>query len=416
LPIRLDGIVEKNGIYMDVSKLLIKIKSEVVETNWSQNMHHMEELSGFNEKILDNIHPVKIKQKIPQRSFLDNIFEIIVNQLPCGIVALDSEDKVIFINHLTEDYFNLNKNNYIGVSFTLFDQSLSKASSNDVNDNSSHKKPNFIISSASESSKCDAVKFDKNTKIFLRDDVIINDNELLSRIVVYSEITDEYEYLRNERETLSIISHQLRTPLANVLGYSDLLMHVKNNETEVNEYIGIINREAKLIAKFLDNNALYGKLGSQHYDQHNFVDISINSLVKAALEQISTPIGRDVVELNSLNQDINVKTDPQIFFLAFSNVVSNAYKYSKSKVSVDINVENGMLVVAIIDEGVGIAPNELNTIFNKFWRSKTVSRNSDGTGLGMSIVKDALDLIGLDIDIVSVLNEGTKVNIKFALG
>jgi signal transduction histidine kinase len=330
------------------------------------------------------------------------------------MVGLDCKEKIVFINKFTEDLFNIDKNNYIGISFALFSQHLSQANSNDLNDIPSNSQHNIVTSSASKSNKFDSTICNKTMKIFHRENVVIDDIAGLNQIVIYTEATSEYEYLRKEREALSTLSHELRTPLANVLGYSELLMQEKNNEIEINEYIATINSEAKLIAELLDNIALYGKLGSQHYDQNDFVEISINSLVAAALEQISIPIGRDDVELNILNQDLNVKTDPKMFFLAFSNLVNNAYKYSQSKVSVDINIENDLLVVSIIDEGAGIAPNELNTIFNKFWRSKKASRNCDGVGLGMSIVKESLDLIGLDIDIISVLNKGTKVNILFS--
>lgn len=406
---------------MSVSKLdarstLIKRKSQTgKEMNLESELYPIKCLNCFPEEVIDSNSSLNNKAKKSQEIFSsEGVFKAILNRLPFGIVVLDSEEKIIFINKFTEDLFNINKNNYIGISFSLFNQHLTEATSNQLNGKYNNSQHNIFISSTSESSKLDSIMSKKNMKIFFRDDVVINDSEWLNQIVIYTEATSEYEYLRKERETLSTLSHELRAPLANVLGYSELLMQEKNNEIEINEYIATINSEAKLIAQLLDNIALYGKLGSQHYDQNNFVEISINSLVAAALEQISIPIGRDDVELNTLNQDLNVKTDPQMFFLAFSNLVSNAYKYSQSKVCVDIKIENGLLVVSIIDEGVGIAANELNTIFNTFWRSKKASRNCDGVGLGMSIVKESLDLIGLDIDIISVLNKGTKVNILFS--
>lgn len=385
-----------------------------MEMNVESNSHPKKRLIFFPEEVIDSNNSLNKKSKKSKTSSSNDVFKTILNQFPFGIVALDSEEKIVFINKFTEDLFNIDKNNCIGISFALFSQHLSQETPNELNGKPSNSQYNIITSSASKSNKFDSIIYNKNMKIFHRENVVIDDIAGLNQIVIYTETTSEYEYLRKEKEKLSTLSHELRAPLANVLGYSELLMQENNNEIEINEYIATINSEAKLIAQLLDNIALYGKLGSQHYDQNNFVEISINSLVAAALEQISIPIGRDDVELNILNQDLNVKTDPQMFFLAFSNLVSNAYKYSQSKVSVDIKIENDLLVVSIIDEGVGIAANELNTIFNKFWRSEKATRNRDGLGLGMSIVKESLNLIGLDIDIISVLNKGTKVNILFS--
>ena len=109
-------------------------------------------------------------------------------------------------------------------------------------------------------------------------------------------------------------------------------------------------------------------------------------------------------------------SDNYLVSIIISNLISNAIKYSNpnGEIAIELGKTNDVVTFSITDYGVGIAKNDLDKIFNSFYRSD-VSNHPEikGTGLGLSIVKRLCDLLKLEITVESKLNQGTKFVLKF---
>jgi hypothetical protein len=145
--------------------------------------------------------------------------------------------------------------------------------------------------------------------------------------------------------------------------------------------------------------------------------VSLNAIFLDVISRNSTIISKKKISCISLfTDDINVKTDSYMFSIIVNNILTNAVKYSKvgSVINFDIKETKRDTVFTISDTGIGIASEDLEKIYDQFYRSKS-NQNPEikGTGLGLSIVKRLCLLLQIDLEIKSKENVGTKVILRF---
>ena len=139
-------------------------------------------------------------------------------------------------------------------------------------------------------------------------------------------------------------------------------------------------------------------------------------LVSEALRRISSPDAAGRIRL-SMDDDLDcAMIDGERFIQALVNLLVNALKYSRPEQQIDICISNEFkanlrcLAIRVRDRGIGMTPEEVTRVFERFWRSDTV-KMIKGTGLGMSIVKSTMERHGGSVDVHSILGEGTTVTL-----
>ena len=233
-------------------------------------------------------------------------------------------------------------------------------------------------------------------------------NDLLSRI--------ENAVIR-EKQFTSHASHELRTPLAVIKGTLEVLIRKKRNEEEMVETVRDAINELDRVNLSVDQLLLLARFESQK-EAAKIESISLNAAFLEVISRYSSIIKDREIQLNCLiGSNVYVMADTYLLSIILDNLISNAIKYSDRGAHVDIQTRiiAGTTALEIRDSGIGIASDELEKIFSPFYRSDAESHISvKGSGLGLSIVKRICQLLDVQIQLESQLNEGTKVTLIFS--
>lgn len=239
---------------------------------------------------------------------------------------------------------------------------------------------------------------------------IMLEGEKAGIIFVHRDITREYEIDRMKTELVSTVSHELRTPLSSVLGFTELLLSKKMDATRQKRYHETIHKEAKrltnLINDFLDLQRM--ESGKQSY---NMSEVDISEIATQTIDSFSAQDTHTITVIDETNKPV-LYADWDRIIQVFTNILSNAIKFSPKggNILVSLTTEDEHVIVAIKDDGMGIAHDQVEHIFEKFHRlDNSYSRNIGGTGLGLAICREIIEKHEGTIWIESTEHEGTTV-------
>lgn len=217
-------------------------------------------------------------------------------------------------------------------------------------------------------------------------------------------------------EFISILAHELKSPLAAIEGYLRL-MDEKIKGEDLNSYDNMIKRSIerinsmrKLIADIIDLTKL-----ESGRKQRNIEEFNLKQLLTKIIDEFSTYASTKNVKINLISEDIFIKADQSDFEMLVSNFLSNAIKYNKENGTVDVIVErmSNNLIISFKDTGIGIKEDDLKKLFNEFVRIKNeYTRGIEGSGLGLSIVKKIVEYYGGSIDVSSEFGKGSVFSVK----
>ncbi len=232
-------------------------------------------------------------------------------------------------------------------------------------------------------------------------------NELLDRI---------QNAFEREKQFTRDASHELRTPLSVIKGTLEVLVRKPRSESEYKEKINYCISEIDNMSERVDQLLLLAR-----FDKGN---ISLRKEKLPAISLIDNAIHRHrklIEEKNIrilINDDANatVETDPYYVDMIFENIVSNAVKYSKENGVVEINTitEDERVIVEVKDFAGGIKVEDMNYVFNPFFRSESLNhKHIGGSGLGLSIAKKAAEVLEIDLDLTNHDEGGLSAKIIF---
>jgi two-component system sensor histidine kinase KdpD len=210
-----------------------------------------------------------------------------------------------------------------------------------------------------------------------------------------NRLHSEAERLRSA--LLTSISHDLRTPLASILGAASSLKAYGDtlNDTAKQELLGSVLEEAERLNRFIANLLDMTKLESGAI-LPNLELVDLSDVVGSALQRASKVLAGRAIEL-SLHSDLPMlKLDPVLFEQALFNLLDNAAKYSAPGSPVSVRAEriSGYIQIAVSDTGGGIPSSDLERIFDKFYRIQSSDYQRAGTGLGLAISRGFIEAMG----------------------
>jgi two-component system, OmpR family, sensor histidine kinase KdpD len=221
----------------------------------------------------------------------------------------------------------------------------------------------------------------------------------LARGLAEARVIAETERLRGA--VLTSISHDLRTPLASILGTVSSLRSFpdKYEASERNELLATLQDEAERLNRFVGNLLDMTRLEAGAIDSKlDFVDIA--EIVGAALERAGSVVSRHRVEVAIAPDLPMVRLDAVLFEPVLFNLLDNAAKYSPpgSRIDLRARTDGDTVVLEVVDEGPGIPQGDLERIFDKFYRVQAQDRQRAGTGLGLAICRGFVEAQGGRID------------------
>jgi len=217
---------------------------------------------------------------------------------------------------------------------------------------------------------------------------------------------------------LNNISHEIRTPMNGILGFAKLLNKPSLTEDETSSFVQMIEESSERLLNIINNIINISEIESKRTDI-NISEININEITEMISEKHKKNCEEKRIHLilnNGLNNnDSNIKTDKIKFTAILSNLVRNAIKFTnKGTVEFGYNKNDDYLNFYVKDTGIGISDTRLKTIFDPFSQAEIDSINAyDGAGLGLSISKSYIELLGGTIHVSSIVGEGS--NFTFTL-
>ncbi len=236
----------------------------------------------------------------------------------------------------------------------------------------------------------------------------------LGTTLLFVDITTTKQNDQMRSEFFSNVSHELKTPMTSIKGYSELLSQgIITDEQKKYQMFNKIQNEVNNMMNLINDILMLSRI---EYMEENkeVVPIRLDYLIEEILDRF---------ELQIQNQSITVKTHLESFVYygnhshmhtLLSNLISNAIKYNKDNGVIDILLEQGKNEIKIVieDSGIGIPQNAQHRVFERFFRvDKARSRQGGGTGLGLAIVKHIVSSCNGVINLNSVVDRGTKIEV-----
>jgi signal transduction histidine kinase len=244
-----------------------------------------------------------------------------------------------------------------------------------------------------------------------------NRDELYILSQTINNLLDRIENtIEREKQFTSDASHELRTPLTVIKGTLEVLIRKPRNQEEYLEKINFCVSEVNRLNHLVDELLLLARFENQNQSL-KIESVCLNATILDAISRYSSKIQDKKINISTqFVKEYYVKSDAYLLSIIINNLVSNALKYSSKNTTLNIVLtdENEVIVCQIIDSGIGIPEEDLQKIFNQFYRSKSIEHSGiKGTGLGLSIVKRLCTLLHIDIKIISKVNIGTTVFLSF---
>ena len=223
-----------------------------------------------------------------------------------------------------------------------------------------------------------------------------------------------------QRRFLSDASHELRTPLA--ILQIDLENELANGsaQTAHREKAESHLEEVERMSRIVNDLLILSRLDENGGVHYKSVNLNLSEVIQETVDRMQ-PIAKHFgvfVNYSQAEKNIEVLANKELLIQAFSNVIKNAITYNKEGGGVAIlsKIENNQALVAVVDTGVGMAKEDLDKIFDRFYRTdNSRSRQTGGSGLGLAIVKSIINQLHGSIKIESTLGSGTTVTMHIPI-
>ncbi len=216
-----------------------------------------------------------------------------------------------------------------------------------------------------------------------------------------------------QSDFIANVSHELKTPLAVMQNYGKLLQSPDLSDEERIRYAKSVSDACRRLADLISNILRLNKLeNSQIYPSAHKYDLS-EQLCESLLSFDGIWEAKDISIETDIAEDVTICADPELLSIVWNNLISNALKFTEKggRVSLSLATEGENAVVRIADTGCGIDPEVGRHIFDKFYQGDT-SHATEGNGLGLALVKRAVEITEGEISVESTPGEGTLFTVK----
>ena len=230
------------------------------------------------------------------------------------------------------------------------------------------------------------------------------------------DITDSELSEKMRREFSANVSHELKTPLTSILGYTEIIGNGLANESDIPKFADRIHKEAARLLTLIEDIIKLSQLDEDEL-RAEFVPVELSELCQNVLQELSQKAEKAGVTLHFSGSEQTVSGfEPSLYEMIY-NLCDNAIAYNKPGGSVNVSLEKtpeDKIRLTVRDTGIGIAEEHLGRVFERFYRvDKSHSKETGGTGLGLSIVKHAALMHDAELSIESTPQVGTTVQILF---
>ncbi|MFI3250898.1 MAG: ATP-binding protein [Eubacteriales bacterium] len=341
---------------------------------------------------------LKIKGQLREMSSKQAEFELITSEMEEALLLLDEKGIILTLNHSATRLFETNRKDSIGAHILTLIRVI------DVQN---------LVKEGLSGTRGEAILPIGGKQYQLGVSPIVRDESVAGVVILLVDISERLQGERIRREFTANVSHELKTPLHSISGCAELLANGMVAPQDVTSFGTQIYDEAQRLVRLVDEIISLSQLdeGAQNLsvEKVNLFEIaqevvtSLGELANSCDVSLELTGGRGMVEGN-----------PPLLRSMVKNLCENGVRYHRpsGKVTVDVAQEEGSVILTVTDNGIGIAEDQQDLIFQRFYRvDKSRSKEHGGTGLGLSIVKHALSLHKGEISLSSQLGLGTTIRV-----
>ncbi len=363
----------------------------------------------------------KVKQRTIELEKSQKLYAIIARHFPNGTINVFDQDlNYVFVEGKELFELGITSENLVGTNFIeKLDAQIRETAKENLLDVFKGKAKQFEINYKDNIYLLSAVPLpdeeDKITQILVVEQNISTQKKAEQETL--KALAKEKELNELKSRFVSMASHEFRTPLSSILSSASLLEKYNLNRgadstEKAKKHISRIKSSVNNLTQILNDFLSIDKLESGKITS-NIEKINLKELVHESIEEMSLIKKNNqeiIFDCTAKNKEVII--DGHIFKNILINLLSNAIKYSEeeSKIYINCRVQNKKLYFQVKDEGVGIPKKDLKHMFERFYRASNVT-NIQGTGLGLTIVKKYLDMLGGKIEIDSEENVGTTIKL-----
>lgn len=295
---------------------------------------------------------------------------IITNNMNEGLVLLNGQQNVLFINESAAKIFGFSAKEVIGRNILTVDRAQ------EVQD---------LLQKVSQAGKGEGL-YEKDGHFYQLSGSSVNGSG--SVILIY-DVTEKMTAEKLRREFSANVSHELKTPLQSILGYAEIMKNGLVKDEDKQRFLERIHAEAGNMIELIQNIMELSRL-DENKTLDEFEDVDLLKLAQSVTLRLKHKAQTKGVTLNVSGSSACVCGVQSILSEVLYNLVDNSIKYNKDNGKVDVKVQDGAeeVTVSVSDTGIGIGAADRERVFERFYRAdKSHSKEIGGTGLGLSIVK-----------------------------
>ena len=369
--------------------------------SWLKNSSYETCPNGYGiwKLIYSCVHPLLKRSKLQENKLKNNLvaFRRVTEAMADGILIIDNNNQIVEITPRAEHYLKISQEQDCG--------------SNILN----HiRHPSFV----------EYLLSDSLNKTIIIEDLSVDKKALefkllpfdaTQKIILCKDVTKLRQLEVEKKDFVANASHELKTPLTVINGYLETISEIEINKVEKNRMLAEMLIQTKRMDELINNLLLLSKL--EKFDPiENKRQINISLLVHE-LSKLSENIdeGRHAIYFD-IKDDVFVSGTEDNLRSAFWNLINNAIIYTKKggKIEVSLDSEKDKAVFAVRDNGPGIEAHHIDKLTERFYRVDSAgSRESGGTGLGLTIVNEIVQKYGASLKIETHPNIGSKFSIIF---
>lgn len=390
-------------IIYPISKL-IKSAEEITEED-KKGRKVLKNRKGNESQDLENVLGImttELKEKLSEVSTQKNQIETILLHMTDGIIAFNMKGEIILINPAAKKFLSIRpEDNTFEDIFKKFKLDINM------------EKIIYLENWTSTEQRIQVE--DKYMNVFFAP--FKNETDRPDGVIaVIQDITEHVKLDTMQKEFVADVSHELKTPITSIMGYADTLLEGEYEKDMQDKFLNVIATEARRMAKLVTD-----LLTLSRYDNNNKIvqkeTFDLGDLVKKCQDKLAIEIKKKNHKVNCfVTADVPpVYADKYDIERVVLNILTNSIKYTKDggEIKIYVGFVYNDAYIKVFDNGIGIPEDDLNRIFERFYRvDKARTREMGGTGLGLSIAKEILDKNGGSIDIKSVVGQGTEVVVR----
>lgn len=357
-----------------------------------------------------NVMSEKLQQNMEESKTSAVKTRAILSSMINGIIAIDNERRVMFINPVAETLLGIREDRVKGhhvmeiIRSNLLDDCLER----------------FLISDQIETTDIDIFEPLPRIISISTTPILSEEHQKLGGVILLQDVTEIRKLEQMRKDFVANVSHELKTPLTSIQGFVETLKAGAAEQKPIRDkFLDILDIESVRLSTLIDDLLMLSDIENRtRYVAHDEIPVvrSVQEVI-AMLSELAMKKGI-VLTLDAPEYLPSLIGNAGWFKQMVINLVDNAIKYTpeQGEVHVDLSFRDNVLEIAVADTGIGIPAEHLSRLFERFYRvDKARSREVGGTGLGLAIVKHFVLAMGGQIFVASNPGEGSTFTVRFPI-